>query len=493
MKQLILAALANYESADHNSSVRQLSVWAGGVEAKPELPLDKSSAAPLAMADLDGDGMLDLFVGGRVLPGRYPEAASSHLFRGSADGFVLDADAEKALANIGLVSAAVFSDLDGDGFPELVLACEWDSLRVFRFHPGPMAEITAQLGLAGYKGWWNSVTTGDFNGDGKLDIVAGNWGRNSKYQFYARQPLRIYLGDLRQSGAIDVIDAHFEPELQSYVPWRSREALVQALPFLQERTPTAADFSTRSVSDLLGGESPEGGALGQTRPTRFLSVDTFDSSVFLNRGDHFERVSLPVEAQFAPVFGINVADLDGDGFEDIFLAQNFFGVDAETSRYDGGRGLCLRGDGHGNFSALTARESGVAVYGEQRSSALADFDHDGRVDLAVSQNGSVTKLYRNRQAAPGVAIRLAGANQNVSGVGALLRIIADGRYGPARELHAGSGYWSQDSAVQIMNVPRCRKAEVWVRWPGGHVTTSELPQNAHEISLKSSGELKMIR
>src|SRR5206468_5362066 len=115
-----------------------------------------------------------------------------------------------------------------------------------------------------------------------------------------------------------------------------------------------------------------------------LSADTFDTSIFLNRGDHFERISLPIEAQFAPAFGVNVADFDGDGFEDIFLSQNFFAVDAETSRYAAGRGLLLRGNGRGQFQPVKAGESGIAVYGEQRGSAVADFDGDGRVDLAVS-------------------------------------------------------------------------------------------------------------
>src|SRR5205814_2421703 len=144
----------------------------------------------------------------------------------------------------------------------------------------------------------------------------------------------------------------------------------------------------------------------------------------------FEAIPLPLEAQLAPAFAICVGDLDGDGAEDVFLSQNFFAVQPETSRYDAGRGLWLRGDGKGGFSAVPGQESGLKIYGEQRGAALSDYDGDGRVDLVVTQNGAETKLYHNSGAKPGLRVQLSGPPGNLSGVGAAIRLIFGQRPGP---------------------------------------------------------------
>jgi enediyne biosynthesis protein E4 len=479
---IIMFGVANYESGAPASVVRQFEIWAGGLQPKGDLSLDSSSIGPMAMADVDGDGRLDLFVGGRVMPGRYPEPAKSHLFRGSEQGFMLDDAAEKVFAETGLVSGALFSDLDNDGFPELILASEWGPLRIFHNDHGRFTERTDSLGFHRAKGWWNGIAAGDFDGDGKMDLIASNWGRNTKYHRFTTQPAQLFYADLRKRGTIDLIEAHFEPSLNAIVPWRSKDALLAAFPFLAERVPTFNAYSTLSVSNLVGEDFSK---------LRALDANTFDTSVFLNRGDYFERVSLPLEAQLAPAFGVNVADFDGDGIEDIFLSQNFFAVDAETSRYAAGRGLLLRGEGRGKFKPLPASESGIAIYGEQRGSAVGDFDADGRVDLVVSQSGAETKLFRNTQATPGVRVRLIGPPQNPWAVGAVLRIVSDGQYGAAREIQAGSGYWSQDSPVEVLAAPNAKFTQLWVRWPGGRTNIVDFPPNVRQISLSQDNMLKV--
>ena len=192
---------------------------------------------------------------------------------------------------------------------------------------------------------------------------------------------------------------------------------------------------------------------------------------------------LPAEAQWAPAFGVNVADLDGDGHEDLFLSQNFFAMRPLESRLDGGRSLCLRGDGTGQLTSVPGQDSGLLVYGEQRGSALSDFDEDGRVDLVVTQNGATTKLFRNQGARPGLRVRLAGPPGNPLGIGATLRLLFGEKPGPAREVHAGSGYWSQDSAVQVLATPQTATA-LWLRWPGGEVSSNAIPPGAREIVVK---------
>jgi hypothetical protein len=190
--------------------------------------------------------------------------------------------------------------------------------------------------------------------------------------------------------------------------------------------------------------------------------------MFLNRGDRFEARPLPLEAQWAPAFYAGIADFDGDGKEDLFLSQNFFATDIATPRYDAGRSLLLLGDGAGGLAPVLGQRSGLLVYGEQRGAAYTDFDGDGRLDLAVSQNAAPTRLFHNTGAVPGLRVRLIGPPGNPSAIGAQMRLRygAGGGEGSIREIQAGSGYWSQNGAVQVLG----RAGEptaLWVRWPGG--------------------------
>jgi hypothetical protein len=176
----------------------------------------------------------------------------------------------------------------------------------------------------------------------------------------------------------------------------------------------------------------------------------------------------------APVFGICAGDADGDGHQDLFLAQNFFGVQPETSRHDAGRGLWLLGDGQGNFRALSGTESGVRLYGEGRGAALADFDGDGRLDLVVGQNGNRTALFRNSRAAPGLRVRLQGPAGNPHAIGTAVRVRTAKGDGPVQYWSAGSGYLSQDGTARVFATPE-PPTGVIVRWMNGQITTVSLP------------------
>jgi hypothetical protein len=207
-----------------------------------------------------------------------------------------------------------------------------------------------------------------------------------------------------------------------------------------------------------------------------------DHMVFLNRGDRFEARPLPVEAQLAPAFYAGVADFDGDGKEDLFLSQNFFATEVATPRYDAGRSLLLLGDGAGGLEPVPGQGSGLLVYGEQRGAAYADFDGDGRLDLAVSQNGAPTRLFRNVGAVPGLRVLLVGPPGNPSAIGAQVRLRYGDRAGPVREVQAGSGYWSQNGAVQVLGRAG-QPAALWVRWPGGREQVVPLATGQTEVTV----------
>jgi enediyne biosynthesis protein E4 len=476
-QQSILAALGNYEALSNSApSVLRYDAAAGRVARGADLPPFASSSGPLALGDVDRDGQLDLFVGGRVLPGRYPEAASSRIYRNRAGQFQMDEERSKLLEDVGLVNGAVFSDVNGDGHVDLVLACDWGPIRVFINEGGRFMEATDKLGLAKYLGWWNGVTTGDFDGDGRMDIVASNWGRNTRYEQHRVKPLRMYYGDLDGNGSIDLVEAYSDTVMGKVVPEQPLGTMSQGLPALRGRVKTHKAYAEAGVAELFG---------EPLKAAKLLEANWLETTVFLNRGDHFEPRPLPREAQFAPCFGISVGDFDGDGNEDVFLAQNFFATLHNTSRYDAGRGLWLKGDGAGNFAPVSGQHSGVKVYGEQRGCALADYDHDGRVDLVVSQNGAATKLYHNVGAKPGCRVRLQGTDANPAGIGAAIRLFFGDKAGPIREVHAGSGYWSQDSSVQVMGAPET-PTRIWVRWPGGKTITKDLPPNNREIEVSNN-------
>jgi len=470
---VILAGSANYEDGDATGA-SVLEIEPRLKSSRQAIPGSASSTGPLVLADFDGDGDLDLFVGGRVVSGRYPEAASSRLYRREDGRWVEDREALAGLPSPGLVSGVVATDWDGDGYAELVLATEWGSLQLWYNERGRrFVDATDTLGLDRYRGWWNGVAAGDFDGDGRLDLLAANWGRNSRFQRHLQVPFRLYYGDFNGAGDTDLLEVYHDPAINKLVSWKHLGRVAPALPFIRRDFPTYRSFAEADVQTILG---------SRLAGARVRQVNWLATTLFLNRSDRAVARPLPAEAQLAPAFAVVVADFDGNGTEDAFLSQNFFPTDPELSRYDAGRGLLLWGDGAGTLSAVPARDSGIRVYGEQRGAAVADFDRDGRADLVVSQNSAETRLFRNTGARPGIRIRLAGPVGNPQGIGAVVRLGNETSFGPAREIHAGSGYWSQDSAVIVVQPPP-NADRVRVQWPGGRLTTHGLLPEAREIVL----------
>ena len=273
-------------------------------------------------------------------------------------------------------------DLDGDGWEDLYVETNWfrnDGKGGFTAIASGQTVRAASIELPKEirercRGFWRAVAVGDFDGDGRQDFVGGNLGQNTKYESLRNKGVHLFTSDL---GCL---------EAYGDLPLQPLHLVGAALPWIRERFPTTDAYAKASFHEIHG---------EHLKRMTELDLNWFESTVFLNRGKDYEAIPLPVEAQLAPVSAICVADFDGDGKPDLFLAQNLFVVHPDSSRLDAGRGLLLLGKGNGHFTAISGQESGIKIYGEQLAAAACDYDHDGRIDLVVTQTGGQTKLYHN--------------------------------------------------------------------------------------------------
>ncbi len=440
------------------------------VRAADALPDLRDSGSTAAASDFDGDGDLDLFVGGRSVPGSYPVAPSSRLLRNDDGRFTDVTDAlAPGLGATGLVTSALWCDVDDDADADLLVATEWGPVELWRHEGAGFVDATGPARLAGRRGWWNGLAAGDVDHDGDLDVVATNFGLNTKYHATHEKPALLYYGDFEGTGKNHLVEAEFEDEV--LFPGRGRSCSSNAMPFVAEKFTNFENFAVASLEEIYT-EACLADALR-------LSVDSLESVLLINDGrGTFEPAVLPRLAQIAPAFGVVVTELDGDGHPDIVLGQNFFASQAETGNMDGGTSLVLRGHGDGRFTPLQPRESGLLVAGDATGVITTDFDGNGRPDLLVAQNDNALHGLLNRSAdgAPGFAVSLVGTAGNARGIGARVTLQLDDGTTQTAEVTAGGSYLSSSAPVLFFGVPAGRRATAYrVRWPDGSFSTHAGP------------------
>ena len=328
-------------------------------KAVGSLPDEDVSGSRVVAADYDGDGDIDLFVGGRVVPWHYGVDPRSMLLQNDGHGHFTDVTKRLApeLEHVGMVTDAVWRDVDGDGRLDLVVVGEWMPITIFHNAGGGKLVRVKTPGLEHSEGWWNRIIAGDFAGNGRVDFIVGNLGLNTRLQASEAEPVTMYVKDFDGSGVSKQILSVYHHGT-SY-PIAMRDELIRALPYLKPRYPRYADYAGQTVTDIF---SP-----AELAGATFKQAHTFATALARNNGDgSFTLIPLPREAQLAPVYAILAQDVDGDGKLDLLLAGNFDGVQPEIGRMSASYGLVLRGDGLGRFTPVPAAQSGFSVPGQAR-------------------------------------------------------------------------------------------------------------------------------
>ena len=340
------------------------------------LPMLATTNAVVRPADYDQDGDIDLFVGGRILSGKYPYPPISYLLINNGGQFsVGTAKWAPNLERVGMVTDATWVDLDADDDLDLVLTGEWMGIEVFTNDQGILSQDEQYQDLQNTKGWWNKLVVTDVDKDGDQDIIAGNVGLNTKFHPTNEHPFHVYTNDFDYNGTVDVFLAKYYNDIE--VPVRGKTCSAQQLPHLASKIPTYNDFANRDIKGILG---------PAIESALHYEVNEFRSGIFINQGKaKFAFQPFENAAQQTVVNSILLEDFDGDNLPDLLFAGNNYMPEIETTRYDAGIGAFLKGQSDQKFKAISHLESGFFVDKDVRNLQLLDMKQ-GRFVLVLNNN-----------------------------------------------------------------------------------------------------------
>lgn len=446
-----------------------------GKLAEKSLPSRRFSTGAACASDVDMDGDLDLLLCGHIAYHRYGSVVPSAFWMNDGEGNFTDETGRviPSLTGNRQIADAQFADLDADGREELLVTRFFGPVELWRNEGGQF-----KLGAALTKnGWWRSLGIGDFDGDGDLDLLAGNIGGATKYHPKEGAPVTLFANDFDGNGTRDLIEVKYGKG-GMMLPGRGRSCSGYAIGYIPQKWPTWDSFANATLEDVYG--------TGLGAAERF-DAEEVHNILLTNNGDgSFTGTELPGSAQWAPVFGIAVGDFDADGNLDAFLANNFTFPQPEAGCWSTGYGVLLQGDGKGGFKDLWPEESGLRIWQDARTALAADFNGDLRLDLAVSvSNGKpVVALAQERASGgAGLAVRLAGKGRNTSGVGSTVTAVLASGKRLTRIVQAGSGYLGSYCGPVHFGLPAGEQvAAVEVVWPGGAKQTSTVTGSLVEIA-----------
>jgi hypothetical protein len=438
------------------------------------IPDLRDSGGPVAAGDFDRDGDLDLFVGGRVVPGAYPSAPLSRLLRNESGRFIeVTKQFAPATRSTGMVTGCIWTDTENDGWLDLMVTHEWGPIKLFKNDQGKLVDQTERAGLAPLLGWWNGIAGRDIDGDQDIDYVVTNFGLNTKYHASAEAPTLLYQGDFDGSGRLQLVEAELEGA--TLFPIRGRSCSTAAMPFLGEKFSTFKSFAAASLQDIY---TPE-----RLQDSKKYLVTTLESGVLINDGTgRMQFRPLPRLAQISPGYGVVLTEVDGDGYPDLYLVHNFFGPQPETGRMDGGLSLLLRGSAEGTFTPLWPRQSGLIVPNDAKSLAVTDLNLDGWPDFIVGNNNDRLVAFQHQGSAERsvFTVRLVAPAGNPTAVGARVTLHPSGGPTQTAEVTAGSGYLSQSSGDLTFGWSSpSDDGMVEIRWPNGLYTKHPVSAGQH--------------
>jgi len=365
----------------------------GNFSKSNALPEINASGSCVQGADFDKDGDIDLFVGGRYLPGAYPLSPRSYLLRNDGNKYEDITSTVAGLPKVGMVTSALWSDFDNDGWVDLILVGEWMPLTIFRNVEGVLQKMENISPHS--EGWWNVIKEGDFDNDGDIDYVAGNLGNNQDYKASKDQPFVLYADDFDQNGKIDPIFAgymksHANGDAQLF-PFHGKDDLARQITAYKRVFPSYQQYSEATIKQVLSDEM-------MTKAQTF-KAHTFSTSLFINAGKGvFQQVELPVEAQVAPVHAILVEDINLDGNLDLIIAGNHNSSENTYGAQNAFLGTCLLGTGKNTFSILSPAESGL--YLNKAVKALSTFDSNSGANILVAAVNAGALITLKRSSKP---------------------------------------------------------------------------------------------